>query len=80
MSNKTRHFVSPNFTHTKLEPPFYKDLVDVFEDRMLNWLLGPSIQLLKVKHGSVSAVALAINYIEGIEIYISGKDSKGKYL
>jgi hypothetical protein len=75
---KTKHFVSPNYTHEKLEPPFYKDLVDVFEDRMLNWLLVPATKLLKIKHGSVAAVALAMNYIEGIEIYASGKDSKNK--
>ena len=75
---KTKHFVSPNYTHEKLEPPFYKDVVDVFEDRMLNWLLVPAKKLLKVKHGSVAAVALATNYLEGIEIYASGKDSKNK--
>lgn len=75
---KIKHFVSPNYTHEKLEPPFYKDVVDVFEDRMRNWLLAPAKKLLKMKHGSVAAVALATNYIEGIEIYASGKDSKGK--
>jgi hypothetical protein len=45
---------------------------------MLNWLIVPAKKLLKVKHGSVPAVALATNYIEGIEIYISGKDSNRK--
>jgi len=78
MPQNIKHFISPNFTHKKLEPPLYKDVVDVFEDRMLNWLLVPAKELLKVKHGSVAAVALATNYIEGIEIYASGKDSKGK--
>jgi hypothetical protein len=78
MPHKRLHFISPNFTHEKLEPPFYKDILDVFEDRMLNWLLAPAKELLKVKHGFVAAVALATNYIEGIEIYASGKDSKGK--
>ncbi len=78
MPHKTKHFVSPNFTHEKLEPPFYKDVVDVFEDRMRNWLLIPAKELLKIKHGSIAAVALSLNYIEGIEIYASGKDSNGK--
>jgi len=76
MHYKTKHFISPNFTHEKLEPPFYKDVVDVFEDRMRNWLLVPAKHLLGVKHGEVAAVALTTNYIEGIEIYASGKDSK----
>lgn len=73
-----KHYVSPNFTHEKLEPPLLKDVIDVFEDRMRYWLLEPAKQLLKVKHGEVAAVALATNYIEGIEIYISGKDSNRK--
>lgn len=73
-----KHFISPNFTHEKLEAPSYEDIVDVFEDRMVNWLLMPARKLLDVPHGGVAAVALATNYIEGIEIYISGKDSKGK--
>ena len=63
MTDETRHYLSPNFTHEKLEPPFYKDVVDVFEDRMLNWLLLPAKDLLKLRHGSVAAVALATNYI-----------------
>ena len=73
-----KHFVSPNFTHEKLEPALFKDVVDVFEDRMRYWLIEPAKALLKVKHGEIAAVALATNYIEGIEIYASGKDSKNK--
>ncbi len=75
MPHETSHFISPSFTHKKLEPPFYKDVVDVFEDRMVNWLLAPARKLLVLPHGGVPAVALATNYIEGIEIYISGQDS-----
>ena len=78
MHHTTKQFVSPNFTYEKLEPPFYKDVLDVFEDRMRHWLIGPSKHLLKLKHGDVPAVALATNYIEGIEIYASGKDSKNR--
>ena len=73
-----QHFISPNFTHEKLQPPLYRDVLDVFEDRMLNWLIAPSKKLLGMRHGSVAAVALATNYIEGIEIYVSGRDSEGK--
>ena len=73
-----KHLVRPNFSHEKLEPPLFKDVVDVFEDRMRCWLIEPAKKLLLVKHGEVAAVALATNYIEGIEIYASGKDSKRK--
>ena len=73
-----KHFVSPNFPSEKLEPPLFKDVIDVFEDRMRYWLIEPAKKLLAVRHGEVAAVALATNYIEGIEIYSSGKDSKGR--
>jgi hypothetical protein len=43
---------------------------------MLHGLLNPTKHLLKIKHGSVAAIGLATNYIEAIEIYASGKDSK----
>jgi hypothetical protein len=78
MRHKTLHFVSPSYTHEKLEPPFFRDIVDVFEDRMMNWLVRPAKALLAVRHGEVAAVALTTNYFEGIEIYASGKDSKGQ--
>jgi len=78
MRHKTLHFISPSYTHRKLEPPFFRDVVDVFEDRMLNWLVKPAKALLKVPNGDVPAVALATNYFEGIEIYIAGRDSKGQ--
>jgi len=71
-----KQLISPNFTYEKLEAPSYEDIVDVFEDRMKNWLLFPAKALLEVPHGDIAAVGLAINYIEGIEIYISGQDSK----
>ena len=75
MRYKTLHFISPSYTYKKLEPPFFRDVVDVFEDRMLNWLIKPAQALLTVRHGEVAAVALVTNYFEGIEIYSSGKDS-----
>lgn len=78
MRHRTLHFISPSYTHEKLEPPFFRDIVDVFEDRMMNWLVKPAKALLAVRHGEVAAVALTTNYFEGIEIYASGKDSKGQ--
>lgn len=77
MQHRTRHFISPSYTHEKLEPPFFRDIVDVFEDRMLNWLIEPAKRLLEMPNGEIAAVSLATNYFEGIEIYLSGQDSKG---
>jgi hypothetical protein len=78
MPHEAKHYVSPSFTHEKLEAPAYQDIVDVFEDRMLNWLIEPAHKLLSIKHGSVAAVALLFSYFEGIEIFCSGQDSNHK--
>lgn len=73
-----KSLISPNYTEAKLIPPFYRDLVDVFEDRMRHWMLYPAQRLLNEMHGQIAAVGILINYFEGIEIYLTGKDSKGK--
>jgi len=70
-----KSFISPNFTSEKLDSPTYKDLVDVFEDRMRNWFLLPAAKLLRLPHGQIASVALLISYFEGIETYLTGKDS-----
>lgn len=69
--------ISPSYSHEKLNSPNYGDLIDVFEDRMRKWLLEPAKHLLMMEYGDVPAVSLALGYFEGIEIYYSGKDSKG---
>ncbi len=77
MPHITVHHISPTHTHNKLDSASYGDLVDVFEDRMRKWLLEPAQHLLSLEHGTVPAVSLILGYFEGIEIYCSGKDSKG---
>jgi hypothetical protein len=76
MQYVTLNFVSPNFSHEKLDSPSYEDLVDVFEDRVRNWFLMPAQRLLEIQHCQIAAVALLMNYFEGIAMYLSGKDSK----
>jgi hypothetical protein len=78
MTHMMLHFISPTYTHEKLVAPSYRDLVDIFEDRMRNWLLEPAKQLLTLQHGVVAAVGLSLSYFEGIEIYCSGHDSGSK--
>lgn len=73
-----RNFISPNFGYKKLQSLTYEDLVDVFEDRMRNWFFQPASHLLEIPHCEIAAVGLLANYFEGIEIYITGQDSKGK--
>jgi len=74
----TKKFISPNFSHEKIDSPTYEDLLDVFEDRIRNWFLMPSKRLLEITHCQIAAVALLIAYFEGIEIYLSGEDSKNR--
>lgn len=78
MEYDTQNFISPNFRNEKLESPTYEDLLDVFEDRMRNWFLLPAKCLLEIPHCQIAAVALLIAYFEGIQIYLSGEDSKNR--
>jgi hypothetical protein len=75
---KILHFISPSFTHEKLESPTYEDLVDVLEDRVRKWFLLPASKLLELPNCDIAAVALLSNYFESVEIYISGEDSKNR--
>lgn len=72
------HFISPSFSYEKLDSPSYADLVDVLEDRIRNWLFLPAEKLLNTPNCDIAAVALMVNYFEGIEIYVTGEDSKNK--
>jgi len=74
----TLNFISPNFEYKKLESGKFEDLVDVFEDRMRHWFFLPAERLLKIQHCQIAAIALLITYFEGIEMYLSGEDSKNK--
>lgn len=72
-----QHFISPSFTHDKLESPSFADLIDIFEDRIRNWFFLPiSVLLDKPPNCDIAAVALMVNYFESIEIYFTGEDSK----
>lgn len=71
------NYISPRFRWDKLNNPCFDDLVNVFEDRIRNWLIEPAKSLLQIKNGDIPAISLLFTYFEGIQIYISGKDSKG---
>ena len=67
--------VSPNFSHDKLESGELDDYIDVFEDRILNWIFKPVETLLNSREGHVAATGVLSTYFEAIQIYIKGKDS-----
>ncbi|APP08145.1 hypothetical protein P0E20_003518 [Vibrio harveyi] len=67
--------LSPNYTYEKLESNDIEDFIDVFEDRMLNWIFKPVEMLLNLEEGYIAAMGILSTYFEGIQIYIKGKDS-----
>jgi len=71
-------YISPNYTQEKLDNPEIDDLIDVFKDRVLNWLFEPAKKLIAEKNGLFGALCLLLSYFEGVWAYVSGTDSKGK--
>lgn len=71
-------FISPRFTQDKLDNPKIDDLIDVLKDRVLNWVFEPAKKMMTEQHGNFGALCLALTYFEGIWIYITGTDSRGK--
>lgn len=73
-----KFYISPNYCHEKIENPQFDDLVDVFQDRIENWVLRPSEVLLREPPSQVAAIGILISYFEGIQIYLTGRDSRRK--
>jgi len=69
-------FISPNYPQEKLDNPTIDDLIDVFKDRVFNWLFEPAKKLITEKHGYFGALCLLLTYFEGIWTYMTGTDSK----
>jgi len=70
--------ISPNFTTEKLENPTINDVIDVYEDRIRNWVLNPVATLLGQKHGTPAAFCILLTYFEGAWSYKVATLSKGK--
>jgi len=70
--------ISPNYTDEKLDDPTIDDLIDIFEDRIKNWLLEPAKKLMNESSGPIPAFCLLLTYFEGIWIFKKGEDSKNK--
>ena len=69
--------ISPSFTTDKLESPTVDDVIDVYEDRIRNWLLNPATTLLSQKNGSPAALCLLLTYFEGAWSHKVATSSKG---
>ena len=72
------HQVSPRYKADKLASRAIEDRIDVYEDRVQGWILGPARALLTVPHADIAVLLLCLGYFEGWEQYRSGKDSNGR--
>lgn len=73
-----KSFISPNFPAEKLETGKIEDWIDVFEDRITNWIFKQARALLSVPDSEYAITQLLVPYFESITMYIKGEDSRGK--
>lgn len=71
-------FLSPSYSHEKLENPDFSDLVDVFEDCWRNYIFAQTHLLLRTPHGDIAAMSVLSSYFEAIASYIYGVNTNGQ--
>src|SRR5262245_4024869 len=70
---------APKYRVSKLQSRRIEDRIDIYEDRIREWLLHPARWLLEnVPHSEIAALILCLSYVEGWEQYRSGEDSKNQ--
>lgn len=70
--------ISPSFRDSKLDSPSIDDVIDVYEDRVRNWLLAPAKVLLEQEHGGPAAFCILLTYFEGACSYARCQSSKNR--
>jgi hypothetical protein len=70
--------ISPHYTVDKINSKDINDWIDVFEDRMIHWILDPARFLLKYDHNVQPIAHLIVHYFEIFMMYFSGQDSDSK--
>ena len=70
--------ISPHYTVDKLDSDDIEDWIDIFEDRMIHWILDPASFLLKYEHNEQPITHLIIHYFEIFMMYYRGEDSYRK--
>ena len=73
-----KSFISPHFSWEKLDTGKIEDWIDIFEDRMTNWIFRQARFLLGSPHSEYAIVQLLLPYFEAIAMYIKGEDSDRK--
>lgn len=67
--------ISPNYDTKKLESPNIDDIIDIYEDRILHWVIEPAKLLANTEHGGPAAFCILLTYFEGAWSYLVGKSS-----
>jgi len=70
--------ISPNYGTEKLESPSIEDIIDVYHDRILHWVIEPAKLLASTEHGGPAAFCILLTYFEGSWSYLTGKSSSGR--
>lgn len=70
--------ISPSYLDSKLDSPSIDDVIDVYEDRVRNWLLAPAKVVLEQEHGGPAAFCILLTYFEGAWSYAMCQSSKNR--
>ncbi len=73
-----RFLISPKYDGSKVKSGTVEDCIDVYEDRVKGWFIGPARALTKVPNSSFAILTIALSYFEGHAIYRFGADSSRK--
>lgn len=79
MPLKTPDFhISPTYKSEKFDAPTIDDLIDVYEDRILGWVLKPAKEIAAKEDGGPAALCLLLTYFEGAWSYKVCESSTGR--
>lgn len=78
MPCRMRILISPKYDGGKVKSGAIEDCIDVYEDRVKGWFLGPARALTKVLNSAFAVLIIALSYFEGYAAYKFGADSSGK--
>jgi hypothetical protein len=71
-------YISPNYPSAKLDAPRIDDLIDVYEDRIVHWVLVPAKTIAATENGAPAGLCLLLTYFEGAWSYKTHTSSNGR--
>jgi hypothetical protein len=69
--------ISPRFTAEKLANASFDDVVEIFEDRVMGWLIDPANHLKSQQHAGFAILAIVLSYFEPIGQALEGSRTRG---